>query len=87
MSIRIDLLPYLFSSVFAVGLIMLRPINMNAQVGVTGLRTDGSIAHMGIGSTKPNFSWELSSTVLNVKQVSYKIKVDQLHTGKKITTI
>ncbi|MCD8288126.1 MAG: family 78 glycoside hydrolase catalytic domain, partial [Porphyromonadaceae bacterium] len=55
-------------------------------VTITGLRTEGLISPLGIGTETPRFSWRLQSDEQNVRQISYHIVVAsdsaKLATGK-----
>lgn len=84
---RIGFHATLLPLLFPLGLTLLITLPLHGQVSVTGLRTEGLMAPLGIGTEKPHFSWEISSAERNIQQVAYELKVNQINPGKKMTTI
>ena len=84
---RIGFLSNLFNLLFPIGMSLMITFSLHAQLSVNSLRTEGLMAPLGVGTEKPHFSWAISASERNIKQVAYEIKVHQINPGKKMTTV
>lgn len=84
---RVGFLTYIFQFFLVIYLLLALTTGLYAQVVLSGLKTEGLTAPIGIGKATPHFSWMLSSEQRNVKQSFYEIKVQQVNAGKKAASI
>jgi alpha-L-rhamnosidase len=62
-------------SILLIALLTASMMHAKAQLNVIGLKTEYKINPLGIDAAAPRLSWKLSSTLRNVMQASYQLRV------------